>query len=139
MDWRELVTIDVGRQGGQPCLRGTRISVYVVLYNLAAGETEATILAEYPSPTPLQARRRPEIRVYLPIRIESGPARESCLTPAMTIRSIHSTRPSSDTRIRMRQKSAPPTADQFAPDTKCNVTVAPLTSRETRGASSRYS
>lgn len=56
MDWREHVTIDAGRQAGQPCLRGTRIPVYVVLDNLAAGETEATILAEYPSLTPTHIR-----------------------------------------------------------------------------------
>lgn len=56
MDWREHVSIDVGRQGGQPCLRGTRIPVYVVLDNLAAGENEATILAEYPSLTPVHIR-----------------------------------------------------------------------------------
>ena len=56
MEWREHISIDAGRQGGQPCLRGTRIPVYLILDNLAAGETEATILAEYPSLTPLHLR-----------------------------------------------------------------------------------
>ena len=56
MDWREHITIDAGRQGGQPCLRDTRIPVYVILDNLAAGETGATILAEYPSLTPTHVR-----------------------------------------------------------------------------------
>lgn len=51
MDWREHIVVDVGRQGGQPCLRGTRVPVYVILDNLAAGESEETILGEYPSLT----------------------------------------------------------------------------------------
>ena len=51
MDWREHIMVDVGRQGGQPCLRGTRVPVYVILDNLAAGESEETILGEYPSLT----------------------------------------------------------------------------------------
>lgn len=49
MDWREHIVVDAGRQGGQPCMRGTR--VYVILDNLAAGESEENILAEYPSLT----------------------------------------------------------------------------------------
>jgi uncharacterized protein (DUF433 family) len=56
VNWRDHVSLDPGRQGGQPCLRGTRIPVYVVLDNLAAGESEATILAEYPSLTPTHIR-----------------------------------------------------------------------------------
>ncbi|MBK7908630.1 MAG: DUF433 domain-containing protein [Gemmatimonadetes bacterium] len=56
MDWREHITIDAGRQGGQPCIRETRIPVHVILDSLASCETEATILAEYPSLTPLHIR-----------------------------------------------------------------------------------
>ena len=37
MDWREHVWIDPARMHGIPCMRGTRIPVYVVLDNLAAG------------------------------------------------------------------------------------------------------
>lgn len=33
---------------GKPCLRGTRIPVYLILEKLAAGETNETILAAYP-------------------------------------------------------------------------------------------
>jgi len=51
MDWREHIVVDAGRQGGQACMRGTRIPVYVILDNLAAGESEETILGEYPSLT----------------------------------------------------------------------------------------
>ncbi len=51
MDWREQIVVDAGRQGGQPCMRGTRIPVYVILDNLADGESEESILAEYPTLT----------------------------------------------------------------------------------------
>lgn len=51
MDWREHIVVDAGRRGGQPCMRGTRIPVYVILDNLAAGESEETILPQYPSLT----------------------------------------------------------------------------------------
>ena len=51
MDWREHIVVDAGRQGGQPCMRGTRIPVHGILDNLAVGESEATILAEYSSLT----------------------------------------------------------------------------------------
>jgi len=46
MDWREHIWIDADR------IHGTRIPVYVVLDNLAAGETRETILAQYPSLRP---------------------------------------------------------------------------------------
>jgi len=34
---------------GKACIKGTRIPVSVILDNLAAGETEASILKSYPS------------------------------------------------------------------------------------------
>jgi len=33
---------------GKPCLKGTRIPVYLILEKLAAGETNQDILAAYP-------------------------------------------------------------------------------------------
>lgn len=52
MDWRDHIWIDPERMRGQPCMRGTRIPVHVILDNLAAGVDEADILAEYPTLTP---------------------------------------------------------------------------------------
>jgi uncharacterized protein (DUF433 family) len=52
MDWREHIWIDPARMHGVPCMRDTRVPVYVILDNLAAGETPATILAQYPSLRP---------------------------------------------------------------------------------------
>ena len=49
MDWREHVWIDPDRMHGTPCMQGTRVPVYVILDNLAGGETPERILAEYPS------------------------------------------------------------------------------------------
>lgn len=49
MNWREHISIDADRMHGTPCLRGTRVPVYVVLDNLAAGERVEAILAAYPS------------------------------------------------------------------------------------------
>ena len=51
MEWKPYVSVDPLVMHGTACLRGTRIPVSVVLDNLAAGETVATILAEYPSLT----------------------------------------------------------------------------------------
>ncbi len=42
------ITIEPGKRSGQPCIRGLRITVWDVLNWLAAGMTEAEILADYP-------------------------------------------------------------------------------------------
>ena len=47
----ELISVDPGVCHGQPCIRGTRVFVTVILDSLAAGMAEAEILAEYPSLT----------------------------------------------------------------------------------------
>ena len=42
------ITVDPRVCGGQPCVRGIRIQVAVVLRHLAAGRTPEEIVAEYP-------------------------------------------------------------------------------------------
>lgn len=42
------ITIDPQVRFGKPCVRGTRLTVGDVLGYLAAGRTEADLLAEYP-------------------------------------------------------------------------------------------
>lgn len=49
MNWRDLIVSDTTVMHGQPCFRGTRIPVSVVLENLAAGLTPEQVRAEYPS------------------------------------------------------------------------------------------
>ena len=48
MDYRARITIEPGKRGGKPCLRGLRITVYDVLDYLAGGMSEAEILADFP-------------------------------------------------------------------------------------------
>ena len=51
VDYRAIVTIDPGKRGGKPCVRGLRITVYDVLEYLASGMTEAEIIADFPDLT----------------------------------------------------------------------------------------
>ncbi|WP_419320162.1 DUF433 domain-containing protein [Caulobacter sp. ErkDOM-E] len=44
----ERITIEPGKAGGRPCIRGLRVRVQDVLEMLAAGMTSAEVLAEYP-------------------------------------------------------------------------------------------
>lgn len=46
--WRSLITVEPGKRGGRPCVRGMRITVYDVLSYLAAGMTTAEILDDFP-------------------------------------------------------------------------------------------
>lgn len=47
-DWRSRITIEPGKRGGRPCVRGMRITVGDVLSYLAAGMTVAEILDDFP-------------------------------------------------------------------------------------------
>lgn len=51
MDYRKHITIEAGKRGGKPCIRGLRITVYDVLEYLAAGMTEDEILRDFPDLT----------------------------------------------------------------------------------------
>jgi uncharacterized protein (DUF433 family) len=46
--WRKYITIEPGKRGGRPCIRGMRITVYDVLSYLAAGMTTPEILDDFP-------------------------------------------------------------------------------------------
>ena len=48
MELLDRITIEPGKRGGKPCVRGLRITVYYVLGWLAVGMTEQEILADYP-------------------------------------------------------------------------------------------
>jgi len=49
MSWREHISTDPEICHGEPCIRGTRVLVTVILDNLAAGTTREEILRTYPS------------------------------------------------------------------------------------------
>lgn len=51
MNYQDIVTIEAGKRGGRPCIRGMRITVADVLGWLAAGMSQAEILADYPELT----------------------------------------------------------------------------------------
>jgi uncharacterized protein (DUF433 family) len=51
MDYAKIITIEPGKRGGRPCIRGMRITVFDVLGWLAAGMTHADILSDYPELT----------------------------------------------------------------------------------------
>ena len=42
------ITLDPGKRGGKPCIRGLRISVYDVLSMLSEGMTQQEILEDFP-------------------------------------------------------------------------------------------
>lgn len=48
MDYHNIITIEPGKRGGKPCIRGLRITVYDVLSYLAAGMTTEEILTDFP-------------------------------------------------------------------------------------------
>ena len=48
MDYRNIITIEPGKRGGKPCIRGMRITVYDVLDYLASGMTEEQIVRDFP-------------------------------------------------------------------------------------------
>ena len=45
MDRLKRITLEPGKRGGKPCIRGLRITVYDVLEYLASGMTETDIRA----------------------------------------------------------------------------------------------
>jgi len=50
-DYRQRITIEPGKRGGKPCIRGMRITVYDILGWLAAGMSPAEIIADFPDLT----------------------------------------------------------------------------------------
>lgn len=51
MSYKDIITIEAGKRGGKPCIRGLRITVYDVLEYLAAGMSEEEILRDFPDLT----------------------------------------------------------------------------------------
>ena len=51
MDYRQIITIEPGKRGGKPCIRGLRITVYDVLDYLASGMSTDEILSDFPDLT----------------------------------------------------------------------------------------
>ena len=48
MNYQDIITIEPGKRGGKPIIRGMRITVYDVLEYLASGMSEDEILSDFP-------------------------------------------------------------------------------------------
>ena len=51
MNYQNIITMEAGKRGGRPTIRGMRISVADVLGWLAAGMSHEEILSDYPELT----------------------------------------------------------------------------------------
>jgi uncharacterized protein (DUF433 family) len=51
MDYRDIITIEPGKCGGKPTIRGMRITVQDVLEYLAGGMSEEEIVSDFPELT----------------------------------------------------------------------------------------
>ena len=51
VDYKKIITMEAGKRGGQPCIRGMRITVYDVLEYLAGGMSVEEILHDFPELT----------------------------------------------------------------------------------------
>jgi uncharacterized protein (DUF433 family) len=51
VDYTKIISIEAGKRGGKPCIRGLRITVYEVLEYLASGMSEDEILSDFPDLT----------------------------------------------------------------------------------------
>lgn len=61
MDYSKIITIEPGKRGAKPCIRGLRVTVYDVLEYLASGMTNEQILHDFPYLTE-QDIRAPGVR-----------------------------------------------------------------------------
>jgi uncharacterized protein (DUF433 family) len=51
MNYQDIITVEPGKRGGQPCIRGLRITVFDVLSYLASGMSEEEIISDFPDLT----------------------------------------------------------------------------------------
>lgn len=51
MDYKNIIKIEKGKRGGQPTIRGMRITVYDILQWLASGMTAEQIVKDFPELT----------------------------------------------------------------------------------------
>ena len=51
LDYTKIITVEPGKRGGKPCIRGLRITVLDILEYLASGMSYDEILADFPDLT----------------------------------------------------------------------------------------
>lgn len=47
-NYEKIITVEPGKRGGKPCVRGMRITVYDVLSYLASGMSREEIMRDFP-------------------------------------------------------------------------------------------
>ena len=47
-EYEDIITVEPGKRGGKPCIRGMRITVDDVLEYLSSGMTEDEVLSDFP-------------------------------------------------------------------------------------------
>ena len=52
MTYIDRITVESGKRGGKPCIRGLRITVYDILDYLAGGMPPQQIIADFPDLEP---------------------------------------------------------------------------------------
>jgi uncharacterized protein (DUF433 family) len=48
MDYSKIITVEEGKMGGKPCIRGLRVTVSDILDYMASGMTHEEILKDFP-------------------------------------------------------------------------------------------
>ncbi len=74
LDWRQYITFEPGKRGGQPCVRGLRITVYDVLDYLAGGMSIEAFLDDFPDLTDDDIRACYAFEADLGRRVRAVPA-----------------------------------------------------------------
>jgi len=50
--WRDRISIDPAIHHGDPCIKGTRVPISVIVGSIADGDTPEQFIKDYPSITP---------------------------------------------------------------------------------------
>jgi uncharacterized protein (DUF433 family) len=85
MEYEGIITIEPGKRGGKPCIRGLRITVYDVLDYLASGMREEEILADFPDLTQEDIRACLAFAADRERKLTTIPASSSSLTKTCLI------------------------------------------------------
>lgn len=51
IDWKKIVSIDPDLHHGEPCIKGTRVPVSIIVGSIADGMTFDDVITEYPQLT----------------------------------------------------------------------------------------
>ena len=90
MNYSDVITIEPGKRGGKPCIRGLRITLYDVLEYLASGMSHSEIWVSF-----LISQKRtfaPVLRT--PLTASAKPTFPTCSLPAIESTNKLSSRPS---------------------------------------------